>query len=264
MATKLDSPLAPSRRQRIFAKSGNMGCLENGHGQYVPNPGCAIYTALGDRTGSEPEFMWSKRLQYPSPVPEVVREKWLGEGANKILDLHYWGPEVAHTVIMHENYCSTIDSLHLCAVGTLNNGGGGVAAFTNRTVRFPNDPLFWLYHTPNGASEFLTQIFGREVSYEECVETGERITNLVRAIWVCDGYTSVTDEFWGDSLWPMQFQRKDRDGVLYTDPDGFKATREAYYKERSWIDGVPSRATLERLGMKYVADDLEARGLLKG
>lgn len=33
--------------QRIYAKAGNMGCLENGHGQYVPNPGRAIYTALG-------------------------------------------------------------------------------------------------------------------------------------------------------------------------------------------------------------------------
>lgn len=253
--------------QRIYAKAGNMGCLENGHGQYVPNPGRAIYTALGDRTGSEPEFMWAKMLKYPSAVPEEVREKWLGEGANKILDLHYWGPEVAHAVIMHENYCSTIDSLHLCAVGSLNNGGGGVSAFTNRSVPFPSDPLFWLYHTPNGASEFLTQVFGHEVTYEECVETGERISNLVRAIWVRDGYTTVKDEFWGcdyDTLWPMQFERRDPDGVLFTDPDGFMATREAYYKERGWIDGVPSRATLERLGLKYVADELEERGLLKG
>lgn len=253
--------------QRIYAKAGNMGCLENGHGQYVPNPGRAIYTALGDRTGSEPEFMWAKMLKYPSAVPEEVREKWLGEGANKILDLHYWGPEVAHAVIMHENYCSTIDSLHLCAVGSLNNGGGGVSAFTNRSVPFPSDPLFWLYHTPNGASEFLTQVFGREVTYEECVETGERISNLVRAIWVRDGYTTVKDDFWGcdyDTLWPMQFERRDPDGVLFTDPDGFRATREAYYKERGWIDGVPSRATLERLGLKYVADELEERGLLKG
>ena len=253
--------------QRIYGKAGNMGCLENGHGQYVPNPGRAIYTALGDRTGSEPEFMWAKMLKYPSPVPKEVREKWLGEGADKILDLHYWGPEVAHAVIMHENYCSTIDSLHLCAVGSLNNGGGGLAAFTNRSVRFPSDPYFWLYHTPNGASEFLTEIFGHEVSYEECVETGERICNLIRAIWVRDGYTTVVDPFWGgdyDTLWDMQFKRRDPDGVLFTDPDGFKATRADYYKERGWVDGVPTRATLERLGLGYVADDLEARGLLKG
>ena len=55
-----------------------------------------------------------------------------------------------------------------------------------------------------------------------------------------------------------------QDGVLFTDPDGFKATRDDYYKERGWVDGVPTRATLERLGLGYVADDLEARGLLKG
>ena len=253
MSTRNSDPTAPT----------SCSC----HGQYVPNPGRAIYTALGDRTGSEPEFMWAKMLKYPSPVPKEVREKWLGEGADKILDLHYWGPEVAHAVIMHENYCSTIDSLHLCAVGSLNNGGGGLAAFTNRSVRFPSDPYFWLYHTPNGASEFLTEIFGHEVSYEECVETGERICNLIRAIWVRDGYTTVVDPFWGgdyDTLWDMQFKRRDPDGVLFTDPDGFKATRDDYYKERGWVDGVPTRATLERLGLGYVADDLEARGLLKG
>ena len=252
---------------RIYAKAGNMGCLENGHGQYVPNPGRSIYTALGDRTGSEPEFMWSRMVKYPSGTPDAVREKWLGEGANKILDLHYWGPEVAHAVIMHENYCSTMDSMHICSVGTLNNGSYGLAAYTNRSVKFPCDPYFFMYHTPNGASEFLTQVFGHEVSYEECVETGERITNLIRAIWVRDGYTSVVDPFWGgdyDTLWDMQFERKDPDGVLFTDPEGFKATRADYYKERGWIDGVPTRETLERLNLKYVADDLEARGLLKG
>lgn len=87
------------------------------------------------------------------------------------------------------------------------------------------------------------------MSYEECVETGERISNLIRAIWVRDGYTTVKDEFWGgdyDTLWDMQFKRKDPDGVLFTDLDGFRSTREDYYKERGWIDGVPTRATLER------------------
>ena len=77
----------------------------------------------------------------------------------------------------------------------------------------------------------------------------------------------MVDPFWGgdyDTLWDMQFKRRDPDGVLFTDPDGFKATRADYYKERGWVDGVPTRATLERLGLGYVADDLEARGLLKG
>ncbi len=65
--------------QRINAKAGNMGCLEHGHGQYVPNPGRTIYAAVGDRTGSEPEFQWGKMSKYPSDTPPEVREKWLAK-----------------------------------------------------------------------------------------------------------------------------------------------------------------------------------------
>jgi aldehyde:ferredoxin oxidoreductase len=251
--------------KRINSKAGNMGCLESGHGQYVPNAGRSIYTAIGDRTGSEPEFMWSRMVKYPSFLPETVREKWLGPGSNKILDLYYWGPEVAHAVVKHEDFCSVLDSLHLCEVGTITQGGVGTSAFSNRPVGFTRDATDWIDHTPTGGSEILSAIFGREVTNEELDETGARITNLVRAIWVRDGYTSVDDPVWGravDTLWPMHFERKSPEGKNLTEKAGFEATVQDYYKERGWVDGVPTRETLEKLGMKDVADDLAARNLL--
>jgi aldehyde:ferredoxin oxidoreductase len=251
--------------KRINSKAGNMGCLEHGHGQYVPNPGRSIYTAVGDRTGSEPEFLWSRMTKYPSNVPEEVREKWLGPGTNKILDLYYWGPEVAHAVIKHEHYASVLDSLHLCQVGTLTNGGIGLSAYTNRPVGITREPMDWLDHSPTGGSELLSAIFGREVTNEELEEAGARITNLIRAIWVRDGYTTVDDPFWGnavDTLWDLHFERKSADGKNLTLKSGFDATIQDYYKERGWVDGVPTRATLEKLGLKDVADDLAERNLL--
>lgn len=251
--------------ERINAKAGNMGCLEHGHGQYVPNPGRSIYAAVGDRTGSEPEFQWGKMSKYPSDTPEEVREKWIGKGANKILDPFYWGPEVAHAVVRHEDYCNVVDSLHVCAVGNML-GGVSLAAYTNRTITKTRDYEDWLYHSPHGGSEFLEAVTGNPISLEELDRIGSRITHLIRAIWVRDGYTTTKDDFWGnevDALWPMQYERKDPEGRNYNPKEGFEATIKDYYAERGWVDGVPTRQTLEAFGLKDVADDLENRGLLK-
>lgn len=251
--------------ERINAKAGNMGCLEHGHGQYVPNPGRSIYAAVGDRTGSEPEFQWGKMSKYPSDTPEEVREKWIGKGANKILDPFYWGPEVAHAVVRHEDYCNVVDSLHVCAVGNML-GGVSLAAYTNRTIAKTRDYEDWLYHSPHGGSEFLEAVTGNPISLEKLDRIGSRITHLIRAIWVRDGYTTTKDDFWGnevDALWPMQYERKDPEGRNYNPKEGFETTIQDYYAERGWVDGVPTRQTLETFGLKDVADDLENRGLLK-
>ncbi|MFC2017746.1 aldehyde ferredoxin oxidoreductase N-terminal domain-containing protein [Chloroflexota bacterium] len=251
--------------RRINAKAGNMGCLESGHGQYVPNPCRAIYTAVGDRTGSEPEFLWTSTTKRPSSVPQETREKWLGSGTNKILDLYYWGPEVAKAVIKFEHQTSCMESLHRCRTGTLADGALSYSRISNRPIAETRDLEDWINHSPTGGSEYLSAIFGRDVTYEELDKTGEMIVNLVRAIWIRDGYTTVDDPFWGkavDTLWDMHFERKGSDGKSLTLRTGFEATIKDYYKERGWVKGVPSRATLERLGLKDVADDLASRNLL--
>ncbi len=252
--------------QRINSKAGNMGCLESGHGQYVPNAARSIYTAVGDRTGSEPEFMWGNiTTKFPSAVPPAVREKWLGPGTNKILDMYYWGPEVAHAVIKFENIISVLESMHLCYVGSSAVGCIEYSKVSNRPVVATRDYKDWMDHSPHGGSEYLSAIFGRDVTHEELEKTGEMITNLVRAIWVRDGYTTVNDPFWGkavDTLWDMHFERKGSDGRNLTMKSGFDATIQDYYKERGWVDGVPTRATLEKFGLSDVADDLAKRNLL--
>ncbi|RLG83774.1 MAG: aldehyde ferredoxin oxidoreductase, partial [Thermoprotei archaeon] len=39
---------------------------------------------------------------------------------------------------------------------------------------------------------------------------------------------------------------------------------DEYYKVRGWIDGRPTRAKLEELGLKWLADWLDEEGLLPG
>lgn len=237
--------------QRVDSKAGNMGCIENGHGHYVPNSGRSLFTAVQDRTGSEPEYMWSGMGKYYNTTPQAVAEKWYGPGALKATDHYYWGPEVAHTVVVHEQICNLFDSLHLCSY-----------------IGFPTtyrDPLDALTRTPTGGAEYLSAIFGKTVTNESLSDTADMISQLTRAIFVRDGYTSVKDAFWGnavDTFWDYIFQRKDSKGVDFTNKAGFEQLRASYYQERGWVNGVPTRATLEKYGLKDVADDLAKRNLL--
>jgi aldehyde:ferredoxin oxidoreductase len=41
-----------------------------------------------------------------------------------------------------------------------------------------------------------------------------------------------------------------------------KPMLEEYYQLRGWVKGRPTRATLEKLGLKWLADRLEQEGLL--
>ena len=45
-----------------------------------------------------------------------------------------------------------------------------------------------------------------------------------------------------------------------------KKTLDEYYDLRGWDKhtGVPTRKKLEELNLKYIADDLERRGVIKG
>lgn len=253
--------------QRINAKSGNMGCIENGHGQYVPNPGRAIYTATGDRTGSEPEFQWSRMTRVPidGGTPVEIREKWLDAGGSKVYDLHYWGKEVAHSVIKHEQYSNIFDSIVACQMGGFMGGVGGFNLYTGKPTPFTRDVMDWMDATPHGGPEYMSAIMGEEYTMDYFNEVGDRIAHLMRAIWVRDGYTTVSDPLWGkevDGLWDLHFERLDREGTNYTDKQGFESSKQDYYKERGWVDGVPTRATLEKIGLADVADDLEKRMLM--
>jgi aldehyde:ferredoxin oxidoreductase len=53
-------------------------------------------------------------------------------------------------------------------------------------------------------------------------------------------------------------------GTVKMDREDMEIARTMFYEEMGWDveTGIPTRETLERLGLGYMADDLEARGLL--
>jgi len=112
-------------------------------------------------------------------------------------------------------------------------------------------------------SQLLSVIAGHDLSVDELWKTGERIYNLRRAIMVLRE-NRHRDE---DTLNHDMFEGK-TGRILSThlseplDREQWEALKDRYYELRGWdVDtGVPTRAKLEELGMKDVADKLQSAG----
>ncbi len=86
----------------------------------------------------------------------------------------------------------------------------------------------------------------------------ERNINMERAIWVRDGYTDGAVDTFNDVI----FEETDGEGNILIPKDKLESALEIYYQLRGWKAGVPTRAKLEELELKDVADELEALGKL--
>ena len=107
---------------------------------------------------------------------------------------------------------------------------------------------------------------GMELSKKEFYRACERIFNLERAVQIRNyGRSRQDDEtvipyFEREENWQNPFlERRER-----LDREKFRKLMDKYYELRGWdiASGRPKRAKLEELGLDYVADDLENRGLL--
>jgi aldehyde:ferredoxin oxidoreductase len=111
-------------------------------------------------------------------------------------------------------------------------------------------------------SRLLSVVTGVDTDVETLWEKGERIWNLRRAIMVLREGRSRKD----DMISRVCFERKNE---LFSshmseplDEGEWRALKDRYYELRGWnvADGRPSRARLEELGMKRIADDLHGAG----
>jgi len=104
----------------------------------------------------------------------------------------------------------------------------------------------------------LSAVTGWDVTPEEFMAIGERIWNAERVFNILsfgDGkeYDKLPERFTKTAMpaGPIAGHTARLDEML---PE--------YYKLRGWVDGRPTRETLERLGLKELADRLEEQGLL--
>jgi len=112
----------------------------------------------------------------------------------------------------------------------------------------------WEHHPPynmHKMANFISYVTGVDVDEPELVRKGKRIDTLVRAYNVRHGLRRKDDRVshtavYRDEDYPMEAKCLDE-----------------YYKYCGWnLGGIPTKETLEELGLDYVREDLERRGLL--
>lgn len=112
-------------------------------------------------------------------------------------------------------------------------------------------------------SRALSLVTGTDITVDKLWEAGERIWNLRRAIMVLRENRRRED----DTLSHVWFERVVGGSESLASPldrSQWEALKDRYYQLRGWDikTGRPTRAKLEELGMKKVADKLQGEGRL--
>jgi len=135
--------------------------------------------------------------------------------------------------------------------------------------------------TPEAEERFFKAVTGVDLSFADGVEIGRKIWNLDNAIWVLQGRHRDMVQFM-DYIYEVPYEGLMGSGMYYLpvyengkwswknvagrklDKVKFEEWKTKYYALEGWDPntGWPKRSTLEALGLKHVADLLEAKGKL--
>ena len=110
-------------------------------------------------------------------------------------------------------------------------------------------------------AELLSAITGVDFSEERLRQASDRVYNIEKAYLAREGMRREHDN-------PPEghFERPRLAGPhkgLFLDREKFEGLKDRYYELRGYSKktGVPAREELERVGLKYVADELEKIGV---
>lgn len=110
-------------------------------------------------------------------------------------------------------------------------------------------PLIWKYPLFEGPAKLLYLATGWEVTVDELIRITDRVYTLERAFNVREGINRRND---------VPPKRAFEVGLVASEQHN--EWLDKYYELRGWDreTGIPTKTTLEKLGMKYVVDELEA------
>jgi len=112
---------------------------------------------------------------------------------------------------------------------------------------FPYKPPYHIHNYP----KFISSATGIDMDEAGLTQVYKRNRNLVRVINVRRGLRRA-DEKPPEDHWKKRF------------PELEEKLLDAYYKFKGWNnDGIPTKETLHELGMDYISEDLEQRGIIK-
>ena len=111
---------------------------------------------------------------------------------------------------------------------------------------FPLKPPYHIHNYP----KFISAGAGIEMDEEKLTQAAKRYRTLVRAVNIRRGMRRKDDKP-PENHWKKRF------------PELEKELLDTYYKFKGWnSDGIPTQASLQELGLDYVAADFLQRGIL--
>ena len=112
---------------------------------------------------------------------------------------------------------------------------------------FPLKPPYHIHNYP----KFISAGAGIDMDEEKLTQAAKRYRTLVRAINIRRGMRRK-DDAPPANHWKKRF------------PELEKELLDTYYRYKGWNNqGIPTRASLKELGLDYVAEDFEKRGIYK-
>lgn len=164
-----------------------------------------------------------------------ARQEWLDEFVRS----PYEGSKGAEIAIWNEHRSELKSSLTLCEF------------------------VFPMPHRMDAESRLYSAVTGRETTEAELDAIGERNKNMQRALLIRNYDRSREQELREIMPW---FKRPDGTQAIAIDEAKFNQLVDTYHELRGWdkSTGRPTRATLERLDLKDIADALESENKLPG
>lgn len=121
-------------------------------------------------------------------------------------------------------------------------------------------------------AKYMTAITGENWTRADVDLASERVSNMLRVITaisfnIHEGSKNLREDH--DTITAWVFDKEEEfkpfeEGTVKMDRKDMETAKTMFYEEMGWDvkTGIPTRKTLERLGLGYMADDLEKRGLL--
>ena len=163
-------------------------------------------------------------------APERFK-KWFSE----------WEPRTHPSVEASVNICDWNETMHY-----IDDAIGTCAFLSSFRGQFGGRPPYHIYNLP----EFISHAAGLDLDSDELWQIAKRNRNLIRAINIRRGMRRADEK-------PPEDHWKHRDPEMETQ------LLEAYYEFKGWnSDGIPTKQTLDELGLDYISEDFLERGIL--
>jgi aldehyde:ferredoxin oxidoreductase len=158
-------------------------------------------------------------------------KKWFSE----------WEPRQHPSIEASVNICDWNETMHY-----IDDAIGTCAFLSSFRGQFGGRPPYHIYNLPN----FISHAIGMDLDDAGLWRIATRNRNLIRALNVRRGLRR-SDEKPPEDHWKIR------------DPEMETKLLDAYYEFKGWNnEGIPTKETLDELGLDYVSEDFVQRGIL--